>query len=190
MTYLIITTKLLLLLSVPSTYANQNKTSSSSEDVLTKEDWIDNISPTINNLLIGFDCHNPTEVDSFELESVEQCEERIQNSKTKEAYVQILQESDEYPLPARMCKLTRTKRSHFVELVIMIHHCMTKALLTEKQGSIFTNANKFTGIDMYGRVIIEHRLNLTRTLICLCTPMENNILPHSGMETNSNAKVK
>ena len=72
MTYLIITTKLLLLLSVPSTYANQNKTSSSSEDVSIKEDWIDNISPTINNLMVGFDCQNPTEVDSFELEPVEQ----------------------------------------------------------------------------------------------------------------------
>ena len=68
---------LLLLLSVPSTYANQNKTSSSNEDVSIKEDLIDNISPTINNLLIGFDCRNPTEIDSFELESVEQCEERI-----------------------------------------------------------------------------------------------------------------
>ena len=101
------------MLSVPSTYANQNKTSSSSEDVSIKEDWIENISPTINNLLVGFDCQNPTEVDSFELESVEQCEDRIQNSKTKEAYDQILQESDEYPLTARMCKLTRTKKVSF-----------------------------------------------------------------------------
>ena len=74
---------LLLLLSVPSTYANQNKTSSSNEDVSIKKDLINNISPTINNLLIGFDCQNPSEVDSFELESVEQCEERTQNSKTK-----------------------------------------------------------------------------------------------------------
>ena len=61
----------LLLLSVSSTYANQNKTSSSNEDVSIKEDLIENIPPTINNLLIGFDCQNPTEVDSFELESVE-----------------------------------------------------------------------------------------------------------------------
>ena len=107
---------LLLLVSVPSTFENQNKTSSSNEYVSIKENVIDNISPTINNLLIGFDCQNPTEVDSFELESVEQWEERIQNSKTKEAYVQILQESDEYPLTANMCKLTRTKKFHFVEL--------------------------------------------------------------------------
>ena len=85
MTCLIIATTLLLLLNVPSTYANQNKTSSSSEDISINEDWIDNISPTINNLLVGFECQNPTEVDSFELESVEQCEERIQNSKTKES---------------------------------------------------------------------------------------------------------
>ena len=70
MTCLIITTKFLLLLSLPSTYANQNKTSSSSKDVSIKGDWIDNISPTINNLLIGFDSQNPTEFDSFELESV------------------------------------------------------------------------------------------------------------------------
>ena len=120
--------------------------------------------------MIGFDCQNPTEVDSFELESVEQCEERIQNSKTKEAYVQILQESDEYPLTAHMCKLTRTKKFHFVELLIMTHHCTIKVLLIEKQGLIFTNGNKFTGIDMYGRIIIEHQLNLTGTLICQCTP--------------------
>ena len=37
MTCLITTTKLLSLLSVPSTYANQNKTSQLSEDFLTKE---------------------------------------------------------------------------------------------------------------------------------------------------------
>ena len=86
MTCLIITTTILLLLSVLSTYANQNKTSSSSEDVSIKEDWIDNIFPTINYWLIGFDCRNHAEVDSFELESVEQCEERIQHSKTKEGY--------------------------------------------------------------------------------------------------------
>ena len=55
MTCLITTTKLLLLLSVPSTYANQNKTSSNREDVFNKKDWIDNISPTINSLLIGLD---------------------------------------------------------------------------------------------------------------------------------------
>ena len=141
-------------------------------------------------MLVGFDCQNPTEVDSFELESVEQCEERIQNSKTKEAYVQILQESDEYPLKAHMCKLTRTKKFHFVGLLIMILHCMIRVLLIEKQELIFTNASTFTGIDMYGKIIIENRLNLTRTLIYLCTPRENNILPHNGMETNSNAKVK
>ena len=62
---------------------------------------------------------------------------------------------------------------------------MTKALLTEKQGSILTNANKLPGVDMYGRIIIEHQLNLTRTLIYLCTQRENNMLPHNGMETNS-----
>ena len=125
---------LLLLLSVPSTCANQTKTSSSNEDVSIKEDLIDNFSPTINNLLIGFDCQNPKEVDSFELESVEQCEERIQNSKTKEAYVQILQESDEYPLTAHMCKLTRAKKFHFVGHQIMILHCTIRVLLIEKQG--------------------------------------------------------
>ena len=83
MTCLTIATTLLLLLNVPSTYANQNETSTSSEDNSINENWIDNISPTINNLLVGFDCQNPTEVDSFELESVEQCEERIQNLKQK-----------------------------------------------------------------------------------------------------------
>ena len=54
----------------------------------------------------------------------------------------------------------------------MILHCMIKVLLIEKQELIFTNANTFTGIDMYGKIIIEHRLNLTRTLIYLCTPRE------------------
>ena len=140
--------------------------------------------------MVGFDCQNPTEVDSFELESVEQCEERIQNSKTKEAYVQILQESDEYPLKAHMCKLTRTKKVSFCGASDHDTSLYDKRFTYKKQGLIFTNANTFTGIDMYGKIIIEHRLNLTRTLIYLCTPRENNILPHSEMETNSNAKVK
>ena len=172
MTCLIIATTLLFLLNVPSTYANQNETSSYSEDISINENSMDNVSPTINNLLVGFDCQNPTEVDSFELESVEQCEERIQNSKTKEAFVQILQESDEYPLTAHVCKLTRTKKFHFVGLLIMILHCTIRVLLTEKQELMFTIANKSTGIDMYGRIIIEHQLNLTRTLIYQCIPRE------------------
>ena len=83
MTCLIIAATLLFLLNVPSTYANQNETSSYNEDISINENWIDKISPTFNNLLVGFDCQNPTEVDSFELESVEQCKERIQNSKQK-----------------------------------------------------------------------------------------------------------
>ena len=55
MTCLIIETTLLFLLNVPSTYANQNETSSYNEDISINENWIDNISPTINNLLVGFD---------------------------------------------------------------------------------------------------------------------------------------
>ena len=111
---------------------------------------MDNVSSTINNLLVGVDCQNSTEVDSFELESVEQCEERIQSSKTKEAYVQTLQESDEYPLIAHVCKLTRTKKFHLVGFLIMILHCTIRVLHIEKQELIFTNANKFTGIDLNG----------------------------------------
>ena len=52
------------------------------------QDQIDiNLSPTVNNLLTGFDCKNPTNVESLELESVEKCEDRVQKSITKEAYI-------------------------------------------------------------------------------------------------------
>ena len=91
-----------------------------------------NLSPTVNNLLTGFDCKNPTNVESLELESVEKCEDRVQKSITKEGYIQILQQSDEYTLSASMCKLRRTKKCQFVELLTMTHHCMTKALHIEK----------------------------------------------------------
>merc|ERR1711873_148387 len=95
-----------------------------------------------------------------------------------------------FSLTAHRCKLTRTKKIHFVGLLIMILHCTIRDLLIEKQGLIFTNTNKFTGIDMYGRITIEHQLNLTRTLIYQCIRRENNILHLDGMETNSNVKVK
>ena len=75
------------------------------------QDQIDiNLSPTVNNLLTGFDCKNPTNVESLELESVEKCEDRVQKSITKEGYIQILQQSDEYTLSASICKLRRTKK--------------------------------------------------------------------------------
>ena len=97
------------------------------------QDQVDiNLSPTVNNLLTGFDCKNPTNVESLELESVEKCEDRVQKSITKEGYIQILQQSDEYTLSASMCKLRRTKKCQFVELLTMTHHCMTKALHIEK----------------------------------------------------------
>ena len=63
--------------------------------------------------MIGFNCQNPTEAYSFELKSVEQCDERIQNLKPKEACVQILQESDEYLMTESMCKVTRTNKVSF-----------------------------------------------------------------------------
>ena len=68
MTCLIIATSLLLLLNVASTYANQNKTSSSSEDISINEDWINNISPTINYLLVEFE-HSTLQCTSQELHS-------------------------------------------------------------------------------------------------------------------------
>ena len=75
------------------------------------QDQVDiNLSPTVNNLLTGFDCKNPTNVESLELESVEKCEDRVQKSITKEGYIQILQQSDEYTLSASICKLRRTKK--------------------------------------------------------------------------------
>ena len=131
--YLIIKTKLLLLRSVPWTYENQNKTSLSSEDVSINENWIDNISPTINNWLSGFDCQNPREVDSFELESIDQWEKRIQNSK-KRSLRSNIQEFDEYPMTACLCKLIRTKRFHFAKLLILIHHYMIKVYIQKNKG--------------------------------------------------------
>ena len=69
-----------------------------------------NLSPTVNNLLTGFDCKNPTNVESLELESMEKCEDRVQKSITKEAYIPITQQSDEYAITASMCKLRRTSK--------------------------------------------------------------------------------
>ena len=66
-------------------------------------------SPTVNNLLTGFDCKNPTIVESLELNSVEKCEDRVQISITREIYIKILEQSDEYVITASMCKLSRTR---------------------------------------------------------------------------------
>ena len=44
------------------------------------------------------------------MESVEKSEDSAQKSITMEAYIQILQQSDEYTLSASMCKLRRTKK--------------------------------------------------------------------------------
>ena len=52
----------------------------------------------------------PTNVESLDLENVEKCEDRVQKYITKEGYIQILQQSDEYTLSASMCKLRRTKK--------------------------------------------------------------------------------
>ena len=190
MTCLIIATTLLLLLNVPSTYANQNETSSYNEDISINENWIDNISPTINNLLVGFDCQNPTEVDSFELESVEQCEERIQNSKTKEAYVQILQESDEYPLKAHMCKLTRTKKVSF---------CGASDHNTSLYDKSFTYRNTRVDIHKYKHIHRDryvwknnHRkpIELNQNTYISMYAKGKQYLYSQWDETNSNAKVK
>ena len=33
--------------------------------------------PTVNNLIVGFDCKSPTNVEFLELERVEKCEDRV-----------------------------------------------------------------------------------------------------------------
>ena len=42
---------------------------------------------------------------------------------------------------------------------------------------------------MYGRIIIEHQLNLTKILIYQCIPRENNILHLNGMELKCDGEV-
>ena len=61
------------------------------------------LSPSVNNLFAGFNCKNPANVESFELESVKKSKDRVQETSTKEAYIQILQESDEHTITANMC---------------------------------------------------------------------------------------
>ena len=35
---------------------------------------------------------------------------RVQKSLSKEVYIQLLKESDDYPITTRMCKLTSTRK--------------------------------------------------------------------------------
>ena len=67
-------------------------------------------NPAVNNLLEAFNCDKPENVESFELESIEKCEEKMQEQKIKPAYVQILQETEKYQIKAKTCKLIRTKK--------------------------------------------------------------------------------
>ena len=67
-------------------------------------------NPAVNNLLEAFNCDKPENVESFEREGIEKCEEKMQEHKIKPAYVQILQETEKYQIKAKTCKLIRTKK--------------------------------------------------------------------------------
>ena len=76
MSYLSIVTTFTTLL-IAFTSANEGSHSTIQD---SPENRIDiNLSPTVNNLLTGFDCKNPTNVESLELESVEKLRIELRN---------------------------------------------------------------------------------------------------------------
>ena len=92
---------------------NQNDTTlSSSEDASKQKDLIDETSPVVKNLSIGFDHHTPQKLNILNLNQLK-IRKKVKNSKTKEAKLQILQECNGYHLTAWMFKLAGTKRVSF-----------------------------------------------------------------------------
>ena len=63
----------------------------------------------LDDLLIGFDCSNPSELTSHEIESAEVCQIEASKVDTQQAEVQILQRSNKTKVNAISCQLTRTR---------------------------------------------------------------------------------
>lgn len=92
--------------STPTSNNNTNEGNPSSK----RDHTNDHLNPALNTLLEGFDCKDPKDLESFELENVEECEDRLQQASKVPAHMQILQHSDNYRIKALICQLTRTTK--------------------------------------------------------------------------------
>ena len=63
-----------------------------------------------HGLVVGYDCSTPTEVTSHELDTIEDCEEKMIQESSTPAQVQILQRSNKYVIKATSCSLRRTRK--------------------------------------------------------------------------------
>lgn len=63
-----------------------------------------------NDLVVGYDCAVPTEIKSHELDTIEDCEEKMIKESSTPAQVQILQKSNKYVIQAISCSHRRTKK--------------------------------------------------------------------------------
>ena len=67
-------------------------------------------SPGSNELLVGYDCHNPENVKSHEFETMEKCEDEANMIKSTPVTVQILQKTNKYRNKGIKCSLKRTRK--------------------------------------------------------------------------------
>ena len=72
-----------------------------------------------NLLLGGYNCQNPTEIESHEVDSVGACENLSVKKKIETVEYQILQESEQFTNKAIYCLLKRTRR---VGHCVAFHH--------------------------------------------------------------------
>ena len=71
-------------------------------------------------LLEGFNCESPENVESHEFETVEKCEDDSALVKSSPAKMQILQRTTRYMNKGIKCSLVRTKKSLIAVIFIII----------------------------------------------------------------------
>ena len=66
-----------------------------------------------NELLVGYDCQNPHNIQSHKMDSLQDCETLVMERHTKSARMQILQESKTYTNKGIVCLLTLSVPASF-----------------------------------------------------------------------------
>ena len=113
---LLINSLILIWILIPNNLANilpNQTTSTENKDHQSNTRKKQNMKDILDHLLVGYDCSQPSEITSHEIESAEICQKKEANVQSQEMEVHILQKSNRIAIRAVSCSMRRTRISSY-----------------------------------------------------------------------------
>ena len=113
-----------------------------------------NYKNLFKDTLVAYDCQNPHNVTSYELNDVTECESRITQQLRKNTKMQILQKTGKYTIPAIACSWKRTRK---------VVHCGSQDHMVIDFKKSFTSKPQAIASDECWRMFNDRDITLMQT---------------------------